>query len=101
MQAGAIPVRTDLSYMHLLNSRILVANDQAGEAVEYLEQAADGYRRSLALTRWRLELEACRIRKQLGRPMPRIEALVDELSGSGAAPLLQRALRLARPANVT
>lgn len=90
------PIRTDLSYVHIFHARMLVAGDQPHAALEYLQDVSGRYGRSLALTRYRLELETCRIRRQLGLLNHNIHSLESQLARTGATPLLQQVRRLAQ-----
>lgn len=81
----------DASYIHLFNARMMVASEEPRAAIRYLESKATEHKGVLALSRWRLELEACRLRLLLSLPLPRIDDLVAELEPTGAMPLLDLA----------
>lgn len=99
LQSDRHPVRTDLSYMHIFQARMLVADEDPISAINYLDNATLGYQNSLALTRWRLQLEAHRLRVQVGLPPSGLYALKLEMSDSGATPLTCLADSLMRRSN--
>lgn len=90
------PVRTDLSYMHIFQARMLFAEDDPKAAIAYLERAVLRYQSSLALTRWRLQLEASRMYIQIGLSPVDLELVKSEMAGSGASPLIELARGLSR-----
>ncbi len=96
LQSDSHPLRSDSSYIHIFAARMRVASEHPYEAVEYLEARAGDNMRTLVLSRWRLEIEAFRIRSSMGLPIPGIERLLGQLNGSGAEPLIERAQTLHR-----
>lgn len=92
------PIGGDASYLHTFNARMMVVSDKPKAAILYLEEKAVEHTGVLALCRWRLELEACRLRLLLGLTLPRVDELIAELSGTGAAPLLDLATSFQRSA---
>lgn len=91
LDPDSCPMSGDASYLHIFTARMMVASEEPKTAIFYLEDKAAEHRGVLALCRWRLELEACRLRLLLGLPLPRIGNLVADLAPTGARPLLNLA----------
>lgn len=82
----------DLSYAHVFLNRILAMRGESASAIDRLSVAAERYRNRNLLARTRIELEQCRLESKAGRDCTdMIERILEELHGTGAGPLLDRA----------
>ncbi|MFP4624552.1 MAG: tetratricopeptide repeat protein, partial [Gemmatimonadota bacterium] len=90
------PLHADLSYMHIFHARMQVTEGNSDAAVQYLESAAEDYATCLAITRWRILLEACRIGSRSGSHSTDPSRILRNLQGTGANPLIQQARSLER-----
>lgn len=96
LQSQSYNALTDLSYMHIFTARMRVLDGAVRDAVDALDTAAAAYAGRLALARWRIQLESCRLRIDGRLVSPNVEDLLREIANSGAKPLLQLAESLHR-----
>jgi tetratricopeptide (TPR) repeat protein len=82
----------DMSYVHIFLARMLASRNQSDVALRSLQLAVQNYRPRNRLAAARMELEKFRLQLKTGIDCTAdIDALLADLRGSGAVPLIERA----------
>lgn len=86
------PLGHDMSYVYIFMARMLDLQKRTEESVASLRDMAHTYSATNELARIRLELERCRLLIKTGVDCSQqLDQILEDLEGSGAVPLIERA----------
>lgn len=85
----------DMSYVHIFLARMMAFRKQPRQAIDSLADASRQYRKRNRLASLRIDIERCRLQmRQEVDCLAQLDRVLNDLEGSGATPMIQRAREL-------